>query len=113
MLRQLQPLLSHRDKIGYVAARNYRVLSDALTEYELFRQSLIEKYGEEYIKEDGTSEIRIKMDTPAFRSFCDEIAPFDSIEHEVELMTTPFTDAIGHLSGEEILSIDWMLTEEG
>lgn len=42
MLGQLQPILSHRDKMGYVAARNYRVLSECLTEYMAFRTGLIE-----------------------------------------------------------------------
>ena len=46
-LHSLKPLLSRRDKIGYIAARNYRFLSNSLVEYETIRRSLIEKYGEE------------------------------------------------------------------
>ena len=42
MLNQLRPILSHRDKIGYVAARNFRILSECLTEYVEFRYGLIE-----------------------------------------------------------------------
>lgn len=112
MLAKLQPILSHRDKIGYVAARNYRVLSECLTEYEAFRNSLIEKYGEEITDEkSGRTTIGVKVDSPAFSAFCDEMAPFNEMEHEVELMTAKYTEAIGCLTGEEILGIDWMLKD--
>ena len=61
MLNQLRPLLSHRDKIGYVAARNFRILGECLTEYETFRNSLIEKYGEEVKGEHGQTTIGINL----------------------------------------------------
>lgn len=111
MLGQLHPILSHRDKIGYIAARNYRILSECLTEYEAFRISLVEKYGEEIADEHGRPTIGIKVDSPAFQMFCDEMAPFNEMKHEVELMTAKYTDAIGCLTGEEILGIDWMLED--
>lgn len=111
MRNQLQPLLSHRDKIGYVAARNYRMLSECLVEYNTFRNSLIEKYGEEGKNEDGQPVLQIKMDSPNFKQFCDELAPFNEMEHTVELMTAKYEDAIGCLSGEEILAVDWMLED--
>ena len=41
-LHSLKPLLSRRDRIGYIAARNYRFLSNYLVEYETIRLSLIE-----------------------------------------------------------------------
>lgn len=111
MLNQLRPILPHRDKIGYVAARNFRILSECLTEYEAFRDSLIEKYGEEIKDEHGRTSIGIKVDSPNFKAFCDEMAPFNEMEHEVELMTAKYEDAIGFLTGEEILGIDWMLED--
>ena len=82
MLNQLRPLLSHRDKIGYVAARNFRILGECLTEYETFRNSLIEKYGEEVKGEHGQTTIGIKVDSPNFQKFCDEMAPFNEMEHD-------------------------------
>ena len=39
------------------------------------------------------------------------MAPFNEMEHEVELMTAKYTEAIGCLSGEEILGVDWMLED--
>ena len=44
--------------------------------------------------------------------FLDEIAPYNEMEHEVEIMTLPYSDAIGVLTGEEILAVDWMLVDE-
>lgn len=111
MLSQIRPILSKRDKIGYVAARNYRVLAECLTEYEAFRNSLIEKYGEETTDEHGRATAGIKIESPKFKEFCDEMAPFNEMEHEVELMTAKYAETIGCLSGEEILAIDWMLED--
>ena len=111
MLHQLRPLLSHRDMIGYVAARNCRILSECLTEYEAFRRDLIAKHGEEVTDDNGMTAYQIKIDSPAFKAFCDEMAPYNEMEHEVDLMTAKYTDAIGCLSGEEILNVDWMLED--
>ncbi|NBH81147.1 hypothetical protein D3Z52_24180 [Clostridiaceae bacterium] len=111
MLHQLRPLLSRRDKLGYAAARNYRILSDSLTEYEVFRRELIEKYGESGADENGAPTFSIQIGSPNFKLFCDELAPISKTEHGVELMTAKYSDAVGNLSGEEILGVDWMLED--
>lgn len=110
-LKSLKPLLSRRDKIGYVAARNYRFLSNSIVEFETIRLSLIEKYGEKGRDERGAPTYTLKMDSPNFQKFCDELAPFNEMEHEVDLMMAKYDDAVGNLSGEEILAIDWMLED--
>lgn len=110
-LHSLKPFLSRRDKIGYVAARNYRFLSNSITEFETIRLSLIEKYGVEGKDERGAPTYTLKMDSPNFKDFCDELAPFNEMEHEVELMTAKYDEVAGNLSGEEILAIDWMLED--
>jgi hypothetical protein len=106
-------MLSHKDLIGYVAARNFRILSDSLTEYESFKRSLIEKYGEKDVDEFGkyTGSISVRTDSQNFKAFCDEMATFNEIEHDVEIMFAKYNDAIGVLTGSEILSIDWMLED--
>lgn len=115
MLSQLDPLLGRRDKIGYVAARNYRILSNSLTEYTQFRNELIVKYGSEDLDKNGrkTGSVSLKTDSPNFSEFCRELEPFNNMEHEVELMTLPFEDAINALTGEELLSVDWMFEDCG
>lgn len=113
MLQSLQPLLSQRNKFGYMAARNSRVLSNSLIEYEIFKRGLLEKYGEDDKDENGVElgTISINIKSPNFKAFCDEMAPYNEIEHEVELMTCKYEETIGVLSGEEILGIEWMLEE--
>lgn len=113
MLRQLEPVLSQRNRIGYIAARNYRILSDALTEYNKFKMELVEKYGEPDRAEDGTElpMVKLKIGSPEFKNFCDEMAPYNEIEQEVELMMAKYEDVIDVLSGQEIVAIDWMLED--
>ena len=71
------------------------------------------EYGEPDKDESGneTGTISIKVGSPNFKAFCDELAPFNEMEHEVELMTAKYEDTIGCLSGEEILLLDWMLED--
>ena len=113
MLHQLEPILVQRNRIGYAAARNYRVLSGALTEYNQFKNELIEKYGTPDKADDGTElpTASIKIGSPQFKSFCDEMAQYNNVEQEVELMTVKYDDVIDILSGAEIVGIDWMLEE--
>ena len=39
------------------------------------------------------------------------MAEFDSIEHEISVYICSYADAIGSLTGEEILAADWMLED--
>lgn len=112
MLFQLKPILSQRNKIGYVAARNYRLLSNSLIEYETFKRELVEKYGEEERDPNtGMPYVSIKLGSPNFKMFCEELEPYNNIEHDVELMTAKYEEAVGVLSGEEILAVEWMLED--
>lgn len=113
MMSSLDPILSHRDKLGYYAARNYRILNDSLTEYHNFKNNLIRKYGTPDYDEDGNElpTISIKMESEGFNNFISEIEPLNNIEHEVDLMVAKYEEAINCLSGEEILAIDWMLED--
>lgn len=113
MLETLKPLLPHRDKIGYIAARNTRILNDTLTEYFTFKSDLIKKYGEPDKDENGNEldTISVKPNSKNFSEFVKEFDTIKNIEHEVNLMTIKYDEVIGLLNGEEILSLDWMLCE--
>lgn len=113
MLNNLKPLLKFRDKVGYVAARNTRVLAETLTEYLAFKRELIKKYGENDVDEHGTDlgTISINSNSEKFDTFAKELEKIRTIEHTVELMTIPYDEVIGVLSGEEILNLDWMLDD--
>lgn len=113
MQQSLKPLLQLRDKLGFIAARNTRIIENALTEYEDFKNDLIKKYGEPDFDKNGNklTTISIKVSSPNFTDFCNKLESLNNIEQEVDLMTTTYTDAIGVLSGEEILGVDWMLED--
>lgn len=112
MLAQLKPLLSHKDMFGYVAARNTRILSECLIEYNHAKNDLIDRFGTETTDElTGITSSSIKVGTPEFKSFCEAMEPFNKIEHEVEIMTMKYEDTINCLTGDEILGIEWMLEE--
>lgn len=113
MLEALKPILPHRDKIGYIAARNTRIIKDTLTEYFTFKQDLISKYGERDKDENGneTGTVSISPTSSNFQEFIKEFDSIKNIEHNVELMTIPYEEVIGLLNGEEILELDWMLTD--
>ena len=104
----LQPILPHRDKIGYAAARNTRILRDALTEFLAFKNELIRKYGQ---LDEATGDISIFAGTPNFDKFKEEFSAYADIEQEVDIMPVKYEDVIGLLNGEEILEIDWMLED--
>lgn len=113
MLTKLKPLLPHRDKIGYIAARNTRMLTEVLTEYTQFKNELIKKYGEVDKDEKGNElqTISLHSDSENFKSFMNEFDQIKDIEHEINLMTIPYAEVIGILNGEEIIDLDFMLTE--
>lgn len=113
MLKTLEPLLPHRDKIGYISARNTRIIKDALTEYFIFKHDLISKYGEAEKDIDGkeTGVVSVSPDTLNYDSFIKEFDCIKNIEHDIELMTIPYEEVVGLLNGVEILSLDWMLTD--
>ncbi len=109
----LIPLLSQRNILGYIIARNYRMLSNELLEYEKFRNDLVQKYGEQDKDENGNllPTVTVKIGTENFVKFYTELKPLNDMKHEVDLMTAKYESVIGILSGEEILSIDWMLED--
>ena len=113
MIESLKPILSYRNKVGYVAARNTRIINDTLTEYFTFKQELIKKYGSVDIDEHGNelTTISIRPNSPNFEIFITEFDTIKNIEHEVELMTISYEEVIGLLSGEEILNLEFMLEE--
>lgn len=113
MLNKLKPILHHRNKIGYVAARNIRILNGILTEYFAFKHDLISKYGEPDKDNNGneTGSISISPDSSNFKKFIDEFDVIKNIEHDVDLMQIPYEEAIGILNGEELLDLDWMFID--
>ena len=113
MLNALQPILERRDVIGYAAARNARILRTELTEYYKLRDELVAKYGEVEIDENGnkTGQISISVTSPNFPQFVDEMERYATITHEPEIFKIKFEEAIGQLSGTELLACEWMFED--
>lgn len=113
MNASLDKHLSRRDIIGYGAARNRRVLDSELIEYNRMKESLILKYGEDELDESGTptGRVSLRLDSPKFADFVEEMDAFARIESDPNLFKLKYTDVAGVLTGEEILEIDWMLED--
>lgn len=113
MLASLEKFLERKDVIGYAAARNARILRNELTEYTKVRDELVMKYGEADTDEQGnpTGQVSLSVTSPDFPKFADEIGRFATITHEPELFRIKFEQAIGQLSGSELLEVEWMFED--
>lgn len=106
-IQSLTPLLEHADMVGYAAARNYRRLQDQNQEYQDQKAELIKKYGKE---EDG--QFFINSSLPGWDEFLEELVPYMALEHEVEIYQIPMKEAMGKITGREIIENEWMFTED-
>lgn len=115
MLLSLEPLLERRDIVGYAAARNTRVLQAEAMEYLKRRDELIEKYGEPEFADNGTptGRTQLQIDSDAYKRFADDLALYSNIKHRPLLFKIPYEEAIGKMSGTEILACEWMLVDGG
>lgn len=111
MLDQLGLVLDYKGKLAYAVARNYRTISTSLTEYRKFSDELIEKYGEKIRDKQGCTRTVLPVSSPNFFKYVEEMAPYDVIEHEIEIMTVALEDTKDLLSAKEIIAIDWMLED--
>ena len=113
MLGALSKQLNRKDIIGYAAARNTRILREELSEYLKLRDELIMKYGEPDTDDEGnpTGSVSLAFTSPRFPEFTDEIERYATIEHEPNLFKLKFEQAIGELSGSELLELEWMFEE--
>ena len=109
----IAPFLDRRDMIGYAAARNTRALADALVEYRAVRDSLVLEHGEEEVDDGGRPTGRVHLDpaSESFGAFAEAIAPYMGVEHDVEVFRIPYSEAVGSLTGSELLAADWMFEE--
>ena len=113
MIATLRPYLDRTDKIGYAAARNTRILRSEAQEYFDRRERLVEKYGSPQLDDDGnpTGLIELRFDSPDFPKYAKEIEEWALIEHTPSLYRLKYEEAIGQLSGTELLEIDWMFED--
>ena len=113
MINDLEPLLGRTDVIGYAAARNTRILRNECAEYMEMRDRLVNKYGTEMRDENGhpTGRVELRFDSDEFKEFEKEIATYAQMRHVPDLFKIKFEEAIGVLSGSELLACDWMFED--
>lgn len=114
MIASLEPLLERTDMLGYAAARNTRILRTEAQEYFNRRDELIQKYGTDKLDGDGnpTGMSEIRVGSPEFDKYADEIQEWALIEHEPKLFVLDYEEAIGKLSGAQLLDLDWMFEDK-
>lgn len=114
MLDQLEPLLERTDIIGYAAARNTRILRSEAAEYLERQSELISRLGEDELDAEGnpTGRIGIQVGTEAFEQYVNELSEWASYKGDPQLYTIPMNEAIGKISGSQLLDLEWMFSEE-
>jgi len=110
-VQKMEDFLSRTDIIGYACAVNTAKFKTVLEPFMQLRDNLVAQYGTDEKDENGklTGRSVIPMDTPEFNKFKEEIDKLGNIEHDVDIYTIPSEIVIDKLSGEDILSIIWML----
>ena len=111
MAKKLEPVLNRSDLLGYVAARNYKLILDTVNEYVQIKNDLVRRYGEPAKDGDGneTGEFSISTSDPRFAEFKKDFEEIATYEHEIEFHKVPAERCIDALTGRQILDIDFML----
>ena len=109
----LEKYLDRKDVIGYACARNYRKINDACLEFLKIKNNAFTEYGTDEIGEDGkpTGAKIIEVGTENFDKFKEALDSYVNIEHEVDVMTLKYEEAIGNLTGNELLELDFMFED--
>ncbi len=108
LLNLLTTMLQTKGIVGFKIARNYRMLSDELKEYNEKKMELFKKYG----KEDN-GQLIIDKDSENYPLFLQEIKPYD--EQEVEFNFRMITEdelSNSELTAEQMLILSQFMVEE-
>lgn len=108
LLNVLTTMLQTKGIVGFKIARNYRMISDELKEYNDKKMELFKKYGRE---ENG--QIIIDKDSENYPLFLKEIEPYN--EQEVQFNFRMITEeelANSELTAEQMLILSEYMVEE-
>ena len=101
-------------KLGYAIVRNTRLLREQCQDYlKMYEQALVQ-YGEVVRTETQTGYVEgysMSPDSPNLNAFVETVQPLAEIEHEVDLYTLPYEDAMNQLTAAQMLQLDFMLVE--
>lgn len=112
-LAELESLLERSDAVGFAAARNTKIFTEALSDYNRIREELIGKYGTHDKDDDGNElpTISIYPGYENFDQFMKEMNEIGIIEQDVPAVTLKYEKALGVLTGKQLLALDWMFSD--
>lgn len=99
----LDELRKRNDKIGYAAAWNYRRLSETIEDYMKDKATILEDSGVR--NQDGTFSLMVGS------AALGELLNLVNMERTVEVYTVQSDDAFGNVSGEAIITLDFMFND--
>lgn len=104
--------LDREDLIGYAAFRNSRILRECCAEYIQRVQALAGEYGRpEVVDGEPTGRTVVPYDDPRFGEFEARMREWGDIEHRPDIYRIPIGEAVGKLTGTQMLALDWMFEE--
>ena len=106
----LRPLLEMRNICGYAAARNFRLLSNELVEYDQMKRELVMELGTPETKEGEPTDCWYIPPEKA-EEYMQRMGVYGETRHDPKLMNVKWADAMGKLSGNEMLAVEWMLED--
>lgn len=104
----LKSLLDRTDVIGYVAARNFQSISDAIDPYLGIKDKLIKEFGR---FDNTTGRYIVTPNTENFDKFLEKLNDVANLKIDVDVYLLKYSETVGKLSGNDILKFDWMLVD--
>ena len=91
--------------------RRAAIIGGSTTE---MKAEAIIKYGGPRLDQNGkeTGDYTINPDNPNWQDFIDAMAPYASLEHEVEIFTVPYECAQNELTGQQVYELYWMFHDD-
>ncbi len=96
-------------KLGYIVAKNMRILANELVEYNKIKDETIKEFG----SPDDEGHYSIKVDSPEFKQFVAKMQEYADIETDVNIITIdPELIYSTDITGAEINAILFMINDE-
>lgn len=96
---------------GYAVAKNYRTLTNALTDYFKFYDKMLEKYGTKVIVPNSNRPTyKLEKGSEAMKCFIEELTPISVVVQNVDILQIPYGADMKDLTGEQLLSLDFMIS---
>ena len=96
-------------KLAFAVAKNLRKLSNELVEYQNMNNKTIAKYG----TPDEQGRYSIRIDSEEYMKYYEDMKEIQDMGSDVDIqMVNPETIENSNLNAQEILTIDFMITEE-